>query len=44
MRLAVSSPAVLRVLDLVGIDRLIEVYPDTGAALASLPEHARNVS
>ena len=44
MRLAVSSPAVLRVLDLVGIDRLIDVYPDVGAALASLPEHARNVS
>jgi len=43
MRLAVSSPAVLRVLDLVGIDRLIDVYPDTDAAVASLPEHARNL-
>ena len=44
MRLAVASPAVLRVLDLVGIDRLIEVYPDAQAALASLPDHARNLS
>lgn len=44
IRLAVASPAVLRVLDLVGIDRLIDVYPDVSAALASLPEEARNVS
>jgi anti-sigma B factor antagonist len=44
MRLAVASPPVLRVFDLVGIDRLIEIYPDAEAALASLPEHARNVS
>ena len=44
VRLAVASPAVLRVLELVGIDRLIEVYPDVSAAVASLPEHARNVS
>jgi anti-sigma B factor antagonist len=44
LRLAVASAPVLRVLDLVGIDRLIEVYPDADAALASLPEHARNVS
>ena len=44
MRLAVTSPAVLRVLDLVGIDRLIDIYPDVSAAMASLPEHARNVS
>jgi len=44
VRLAVTSPAVLRVLDLVGIDRLIDIYPDASAALASLPEHARNVS
>jgi hypothetical protein len=35
---------VLRVLDLVGIDRLIDIYPDVEAALASLPEHVRNVS
>jgi anti-sigma B factor antagonist len=44
MRLAVTSPAVLRVLDLVGIDRLIDIYPDASAALASLPEAARNLS
>ena len=44
IRLAVASPAVLRVFDLVGLDRLIDVYPDASAALASLPEHARNVS
>ena len=44
VRLAVASPAVLRVFDLVGLDRLIDVYPDASAALASLPEHARNVS
>ena len=36
--------AVLRVLDLVGIDRLIEIYPDATAALASLPDHASNLS
>jgi anti-sigma B factor antagonist len=44
IRLAVTSPAVLRVLNLVGIDRLIDIYPDTGAALASLPDQARNLS
>jgi hypothetical protein len=32
------------VLDLVGIDRLIEIFPDVEAALASLPDHARNLS
>ena len=44
MRLAVVSPAVLRVLDLVGIDRLIETYPDVQAALESLPGGDRNLS
>ena len=44
IRLAVTSPAVLRVFDLVGIDRLIDVYPDAAAALASLPDNAGNVS
>ena len=44
IRLAATAPAVLRVLDLVGMDRLINVYPDTAAAVASLPEHARSVS
>jgi anti-sigma B factor antagonist len=37
MRLAVTAPAVLRVLSLVGIDRLIDVYPSVPEALASLP-------
>ena len=40
MRLAVTAPPVLRVLTLVGIDRLIDVYPDVDAALASLPDQA----
>ena len=31
----------LRVLDLVGIDRLIDIYPDVDAALASLPDQAQ---
>jgi anti-sigma B factor antagonist len=44
IRLAVVSPAVLRVLDLVGIDRLIEIFPDVEAALTSLPDQARNLS
>ena len=39
MRLAVTAPAVLRVLDLVGINRLIEVHPSVTEAVASLPEH-----
>jgi hypothetical protein len=34
---------VLRVLELVGIDRLIDIYPDVEAALASLPEQAKEV-
>lgn len=40
MRLAVTAPPVLRVLTLVGIDRLIDVYPDVDAARASLPDQA----
>ena len=39
VRLATTSPAVLRVLNLVGIDRLIEVHPSVTDAVASLPEH-----
>ena len=39
VRLAVSSPAVLRVLDLVGINQLIEVHPSVAEAVASLPDH-----
>lgn len=38
LRLAVSAPTVLRVFALVGIDRLIEIYPDVAAARASLPD------
>ena len=40
LRLVVAGPAVLRVLNLVGIDRLIEVYPSPAAALASLSDQA----
>ncbi len=40
VRLAVTAPAVLRVLNLVGIDQLIEVHPSVTAAVASLPERA----
>ena len=40
MRLAARAPAVLRVLNLVGIDRLIDVYPTVTEALASLPGQA----
>jgi len=39
VRLAVAAPPVLRVLNLVGIDQLIEVHPSVTAALASLPDH-----
>lgn len=38
LRLAVTAPAVLRVLNLVGIDQLIEVHPSVTEAVASLPE------
>ena len=38
LRLAVTAPPVLRVLSLVGIDRLIEVYPGLPDAMASLPD------
>jgi anti-sigma B factor antagonist len=36
IRLAVTAAPVLRVLTLVGIDRLIDIHPDVDAALASL--------
>jgi anti-sigma B factor antagonist len=39
VRIAVTSPAVVRVLDLVGVNRLMEVYPGVAEAVASLPEH-----
>ena len=36
VRIAVTAPAVLRVLNLVGIDQLISVYPSVTEAVASL--------
>jgi anti-anti-sigma factor len=36
VRLAVTAQAVLRVLGIVGLDRLIEVHPSVSAAAASL--------
>lgn len=36
LRLAVTAPAVLRVLDLVGLDQLVPVYPAVAEALTSL--------
>lgn len=38
-RLAATSLPVLRVLSLVGIDRLIEVHPSVAEAVSSLPDH-----
>jgi anti-sigma B factor antagonist len=35
MRLVVSTPAVLRVLALTGVDRLLDIYPGVAAALGS---------
>jgi anti-anti-sigma factor len=40
MRLAVAAPPVLRVLNLVGLDRLIEVHPSVAAAVSSLPDQS----
>jgi anti-anti-sigma factor len=40
LRLAVTAPPVLRVLSLVGLDRLIGVYPTLADAVASLPGQA----
>ena len=37
LRLAVTAAPVLRVLSLVGIDRLIQVHPSVADAVASLP-------
>ena len=34
MRLAVSTPAVQRVLALTGVDRLLDIYPSVTAALS----------
>lgn len=38
MRLAATAQPVLRIFSLVGIDRLIDVYPSVDAARASLPD------
>ena len=38
VRLAVTAPGVLRVLNLVGIDQLIEVHPSVADAVESLPQ------
>jgi anti-sigma B factor antagonist len=34
LRLVVSTPAVLRVLSITGVDRLVDVYPSVAASLA----------
>jgi anti-sigma B factor antagonist len=38
VRLVVTAQPVLRVLGIVGIDRLIDIYPTVSAAVESLPE------
>ena len=38
MRIVVTAAPVLRILDLVGIDRLIDIHPSVSAALASMPD------
>jgi anti-sigma B factor antagonist len=38
MRIAVTAPPVLRIFNLVGIDRLIDIHPSVEAALVSLPD------
>jgi anti-sigma B factor antagonist len=40
IRLVALTLPVLRVLNLVGIDRLIDIYPSVDAARASLPDQA----
>ena len=41
LRIAASSPAVLRLFALIGVMTAIEVYPDVAAALASVPQATR---
>ena len=38
MRIVVTAAPVLRILNLVGIDRLIDIHPSVPAALASMPD------
>lgn len=42
MRLAAVAPGVLRIFNLVGLDRVIGTYPNVAAALASLPDDQTN--
>jgi anti-sigma B factor antagonist len=37
LRLAIESPAVLRILDTTGVDRLLRIYPNVQAALSDAP-------
>jgi anti-sigma B factor antagonist len=37
LRVVISSAAVLRVLAILGVDRVLEIYPDLAAALATGP-------
>jgi anti-anti-sigma factor len=43
LRLVVISQPVLRVLSIVGIDRLIDIYPTVSAAMGSLPDQANGL-
>jgi anti-anti-sigma factor len=43
LRLVVTAQPVLRVLSIVGIDRLIDVYPTVSAAVESLPKQANGL-
>ena len=40
LRLVVTTPAVLRVLSITGVDRLVDVYPSVAASLAGPSGHA----
>jgi anti-sigma B factor antagonist len=40
LRLVVTTPAVLRVLSITGVDRLVDVYPSVAASLAGPNGHA----
>jgi anti-sigma B factor antagonist len=40
LRLVVTTPAVLRVLSITGVDRLVDVYPSVAASLAGQSDQA----
>jgi hypothetical protein len=40
LRLVVTTPAVLRVLSITGVDRLVDVYPSVAASLAGRADQA----